>query len=170
MRTVDRFAFFFGIANLLLGGLSLFSPFVRPRRPRGIARILPMRQNRGIINKRPGQLFGMLGAVNPPQAAIHSALGALGLATRRFTTLSRPYMWITGLLFAALAVMGWTSFGLKPGIHKVNGIALDWRENIIHSLWGAGALLLAARPYLGQNGIQREMSQTLAEAGMGGAD
>lgn len=170
MRTVDRFAFFFGIANLVLGALSVFSPFVRQQKRRGIARIIPARHHRGIINKRSGQLFGALGAVSPSNAAVHSALGAIGLATRRFSGFSRAYMWVTGLIFAALAVMGWASFGLKPGIHKVSGMALDWRNNIIHTLWGAGALLLAARPELGQNGVQREMNQTMAEMGMGGAD
>ena len=166
MRTVERFAWIFGIANLILGAASLFSPFVAQRKPRGITRVLPRRKNRGLINTQPGRLFGGLAAVNPPHSVIHSTLGAAGLATRRFNGFSRAYMWITGILFAAMAVMGWSSTGLKPGIHKVMGIATDVRGNILHTLWGAAALLLAAKPDLGQNAAEREFNRTMSEIGV----
>jgi hypothetical protein len=159
MRTVERFALIFGAVNLALGVMSMLSPFVDNKRGKGIARYLPGNRNRGLINRHSGQLFGGMGAVNPPQAYIHTALGALGLATRP-TGLSRAYMGLTGIVFAALAVMGWASFGMRPGIHKVNGLALDWRENIIHTLFGASALLLAARPELGQKMSMEEIMES----------
>jgi hypothetical protein len=151
MRTVERFSFIFGIVNLALGVMSLFSLFVDNKRGKGIiSRYLPVNRNKGLFNRHSGQLLGGMGAVNPPQAYLHTILGALGLATRPASQLSRAYMALTGVVFAALAVMGWFSFGMKPGIHTVKGIALDWRENIIHTLFGASALLLALRPNLGQ--------------------
>jgi hypothetical protein len=154
MRTVERFAFYFGIVNIVLGLMSLFSPFVDNKR--GLARYLPVKRNKGLFNRHSGQLLGGMGAVNPPQAYIHTALGALGLATKPAARFSRAYMALTGVVFAALAVMGWASFGMRPGIHKVRGIALDWRENIIHTIFGASALLLAARPNLGRKEMHIE--------------
>ena len=150
MRTVERFAFIFGIVNLALGVLSFFSPFVAEKRSRNILRrILPGRR-RGLFNTRSGNLLGVLGATNPPHAVLHSALGAAGLATRRFSNLARPYMWLTGILYAVMAVVGWATVGFKPGIHQVKGMAVDWRDNIMHTVWGLGALLLAMRPSIGQ--------------------
>jgi hypothetical protein len=168
MRTVERFSFIFGIANLILGVLAFFSPFVAERRT-GIGKFLPRRHS--LINRRPGMLLGALGAVNPPHAVLHSALGAAGLATRPWSKLSRAYMWVNGLLFAALAVMGWARVGFKPGIHNVMGIALDWRDNVLNTLWAAGSILLAVRPDLGQRAkaaVNRAVDQgmEMAQAGM----
>jgi hypothetical protein len=165
-RTVDRFAFYFGIAHAILGGLSLFSPFVRPSRRSGIARVLPARKQHGIINKRSGQLMGMMGAVNPPHAVLHTVMGVAGIAASQLGRFTRPYMWANGALMSLMAVMGWKSFGFHPGDHKVMGIALDRKENIIHTLWGAASLFLAARPLAGENMVEREVHQTMAEVGV----
>jgi hypothetical protein len=168
MRTVERFAFYFGILNTALGVLGMLNPLVSNRRQQrtGIARYLPRRKQRGLINRQPGMFLGQMGAVNPPHAALHSALGAAGLATRSFSQLARPYMWISGLLFAALAVMGWSRIGMKPGVHTVKGIALDKRENIIHTLWGAAALLMAAKPDLGRRRLTQQDALHIVEAGL----
>jgi len=101
--------------------------------------------------------------VNPPHAVIHSALGALGLATRRWSGLSRAYMWVMGALFAVMAVVGWATVGTRPGIHNVMGMAVDRNNNILHTIWGIGALLLAAKPMLGQNLAEREYNETINE-------
>src|SRR5215208_6625469 len=111
MRTVERFAFIFGIANLVMGVLSFFSPFVAERRSRNILRRIMPGRSRGLLNTRSGNLLGVLGATNPPHAILHSTLGAAGLATRRFSNLARPYMWLTGILYAAMAVVGWATVG-----------------------------------------------------------
>lgn len=151
-RTVERFAYIFGIVNLVLGVLSFFSPFVAQKPSRNpVKRVLDSRRRTGLINTRTGQLLGMMGATNPPHAVLHSTLGAAGLATRRFPNLARPLMWAMAGLFAAMAVIGWATTGAKPGIHHVRGVAVDWRDNVIHTVWGLGALLLALRPELGQS-------------------
>ena len=158
MRTVERFAFIFGIVNLVLGGLALFSPFVKQRhspvsrflnRNRAV-RMLP-RRRQGLINTRTGELLGMMGAVNPPHAVLHSTLGAAGLATRQFSNLARPYMYVLAGLFTAMAVIGWANTGFRPGIHHVKGVAVDWKDNILHTVWAAAAWLFALRPNLGSN-------------------
>jgi hypothetical protein len=148
MRTVERFAFIFGIVNLALGAMSMFSPFVREKKSRNPVKRLFQNRSRGLINTREGMLLGGLGAVNPPHAIMHSALGAAGLATRPYSRFARGYMWLTAGLFAALAIMGWTSAGTKPGIHKMGPLAVDKRDNIIHSIWAAAALLFAVKPDL----------------------
>lgn len=163
MRTVERFAFYFGIVNLVLGIMSLLSPFVRPQRS-GMARFLPARRNRGIFNRQTGMLLGRLGAVSPISGMVHSALGAAGLATRPFSRYSRAYMWLNGMLFAAMAALGWFTVGMKPGIRNVKGIAVDRMDNIIHTLFAAGALLLAARPNLGRQMTNDAMN--MVEAGL----
>jgi hypothetical protein len=155
MRTVERFAFIFGIANLVLGALALFSPFVKQQNKLSFASRLTggrlgRTHSRGIINKGTGQLFGFLGAVNPPHAMVHSALGAAGLATKPFSRFSRAYMWLNAALFLGMAAIGWATVGFKPGTKKVMGYAVDLRDNIISTLWGAGALLLAIKPNLGR--------------------
>lgn len=161
MRNVERFAFIFGVINLVLGALALFSPFVKPQR-RGIARFAP--RKRGLINNQPGQLLGMFGAVNPPHAVMHSALGAAGLATRPFARFSRAYLFLNAALFAAIAVMGWMSVGVKPGIHKVAGFALDVRGNVISSLLAGAALVMALMPKRRQASTGDAI--TMVEAGL----
>src|SRR5512133_390232 len=113
MRTVERFAFIFGVVNVVLGALSLFSPFVKQKPARNPIMRIQQRRNRSLLNRRPGKLLGVLGAVNPPHSVLHSALGAAGLATRRFSRMSRPYMWLTGLMYAAMAAIGWAKVGFK---------------------------------------------------------
>jgi hypothetical protein len=149
-RTVERFAFIFGIANLVLGVLSVFSPFVRNRPSRNPIKRIMQRRQHGLINTGTGQLLGMMGAVNPPHSVLHSALGAAGLATRRYPNLARPLMWVMGTLFAAMAVVGWATTGTKPGVKHVKGVAVDWRNNILNTVWGLGALFLALRPDIGR--------------------
>jgi hypothetical protein len=145
MQTVERFAFFFGLANLALGLMSFFSPFVAEKRSRNPIKRVMQRRNRGLFNTQTGQLLGMMGATNPPHAVLHSTLGAAGLATGRYPNLARPFMWVMGILFAAMAVIGWATTGTKPGIHHVKGVAVDWRDNVLHTVWGLSALALALR-------------------------
>jgi hypothetical protein len=160
MRTIERFAFIFGILNLVFGVLAFFSPFVSHQR-RGLARFLPHR-NRGFINRQPGRLFNLF-AVNPTHAAIHSALGAAGLATRPLSHFSRPYLGLSALLFGALAAIGWANTGFRSRAHHLMGAAVDWRDNILHTVLAAGSLLLALRPDLGRSqAIDRGMELTNA--------
>ena len=118
-----------------------------------------------MFNTGTANLFGKFGAVNPPHAIMHSALGAAGLATRPFSRISRAYMWMNALMFGALAVLGWATFGFKPGVHKVKGVAWDVGDNILHTLWAAGSLLLAIKPNLGQSRVDGDVSN-MVEAGL----
>lgn len=167
MRTVNRFAFIFGIMNLILGGLSLFRPFVVHPPRRGLARITRRKDHVGPFNKGMGQLMGVMGAVNPPQAVMHTTLGAAGLATRQYPGLATPYAWLSALFFLGMAALGWATVGMKPGNHNVMGIALDRKENFIHTLFGITSLGMALMPLIQS---RREMTQhdalRMVEAGM----
>jgi hypothetical protein len=123
-----------------------------------------VRQGRG-FDRNIGHLVGKFGAVNPPHAIMHSALGAAGLASRPFSRMSRTYMWINAIMFGALAVLGWATVGFKPGVHKVKGVALDVSDNILHTLWAAGSLLLALKPNLGRSDIDNSVNR-MVEAGL----
>ena len=125
---------------------------------------MPKRMSR-MMNRDTSHRFGKFGAVNPPHAIMHSALAAAGLATRPFSRISRATMWMNALMFGALAVLGWATFGFKPGVHKVKGVALDVGDNIIHTLWAAGSLRLAIKPNLGQGRIDNPVNN-MVEAGL----
>ena len=166
MAMINRFAFIFGAINVVLGILSMFRPFVRHPPRRGIARLLPRRDHVGVFNKGTGQLLGVMGAVNPPHAVMHTTLGAAGLATRRFPNLAKPYIWLTALYMLALAGLGWATVGMKPGNHNVMGLAMDRTDNIIHTLWGAGALALALMPILNSGRMNQREAMRMVEVGL----
>jgi fatty-acid peroxygenase len=144
MRSVDKFTLWFGITNLIVGILSIFTPFVGHRSARNpIRRIKGERQ--GVINREPGMLLGRISAVNPPHAILHAVLGALGLAASGSNRFTRGYLWLNGLVFAVLAAVGWAAVGIKPGVHNVRGVAFDRQGNAIKTLWAAIAMFLALR-------------------------
>ncbi len=165
MRNVEKFAFWFGVANLVLGALSMFAPFVmKPQTKNPVRRLLYRKPSHaGIINTGSGSLFGQLGAVNPPNAIVHSALGAAGVATSRFNNLALPYVGLSALLFAAMAALGWTKVGTKPGIHNVYGFAMDTRGNIVSTVLGMGTLVMAAIPLVQ---MIRDRAQSAEQQGM----
>lgn len=164
MRTVERFAFFFGIANLVLGIFSAIRSLSSSRKRSFFERILPMRRA-SIFDRSTTHMFGNFGAVNPPHAILHSALGAAGLATRPYSRMSRAYMWLNALMFGAMAVLGWATVGFKPGTRKVRGVALDRGDNIINTLWAIGSLLLAVKPNIGQRRIDDSVNR-MVESGL----
>lgn len=73
-------------------------------------------------------------------------------------------MFLNAALFAAMAVMGWMSFGLKPGMHKVAGFAMDVRGNIISSVMAGAVLLMAI--LLGRSQETSSDAITMVEAGL----
>lgn len=168
MRTIEKFALGFGVLNLVLGGMSLFRPFVKHPPRRGIARMIPIRQKDhvGPFNKGMGQLMGMMGAVNPPHAIMHTTLGAAGVAAQRNSNLALPYVWLNALMFLGMAVLGWATVGMKPGNHNVMGLAIDRKENVIHTLWGASALALAVTTMLGSRRMSQDDAMHMVEAGL----
>ena len=146
MRPFERLALIFGAFNLSFGLLAMFSPFVSHKTYRRRRWFLPP-PNHGLINQEPGLLLGALGAVNPQHALMHTGLGLAGLASAKFGRFSRPYLWLQGGLFTALALAGWVKVGYKPGIHDVFGFAIDWRDNFFHTLLATAAFAAATRPY-----------------------
>jgi hypothetical protein len=142
MKLARNWAIGFAIANLVLGILTMLGPTVRTK-PALKERVLG--RDRNLINRDTGQLLGFMGAVNPPHSILHFVLGALGLGGAYLRRgLSRPYLGLLGLLYAAWAFMGWRRTGFKPGTDYTMGFAVDRTDNIIHTLIGAAGLGLAA--------------------------
>lgn len=168
MRTLERFAMIFGIMNLVMGVVSMMSPFVSHEQHGNFITRRLRRRRQGLINRETGQLFGFMGATNPPMSMLHTAVGAAGLATRArpLSRFSRAYAWITGALFLGLAAMGWARTGFRPGVEHMAGMAVDWKDNLIHTLLGGTALLMATRSDMGMPTIEREVEQAMEEVSM----
>ncbi len=132
MKLIRSAALFFAILNLAGGLLSFAGPLISCNNDRG-------------INTKPGLLFGRA-AVNWMHGVMHILLGTLGLLSFSFHRFEQDYLRLNAGLFSGLAALGWTTFGMRKGIYMKMGIALNWIDNIAHSVLALAALPLALIP------------------------
>jgi hypothetical protein len=120
MSMIRKAAFYFGIANIILGVLGLIGPFTTNNR-------------KNLISRKPGLLFGFM-ANNWLHAVDHLGAGILGIFASRTSQAAQWYMIFHGIGYGILALLGWNTVGTRPGIHRVLGFAIDWKTNILHTI------------------------------------
>jgi uncharacterized protein DUF4383 len=136
MRTVQKFALYFGFVNLLIGIVGFIGPLV-------------FGGGGGLINTGTGLILGVI-AINPPHALLHLLYGLLGIVASRNDQWSIAWSWGVVVGFGLLALGGWLLYGFSPGIHDLASLAIDAQGNLLHSVWALLGLVAALQPDLGQ--------------------